>query len=99
MYARGGGIYPIRVNTTKEPMVKTSDYTTGSQTVSPTTTQPTNTSNFVKSRRATQTDITSVTDTANNAAPKTSAVSRTQRIYYQSASTTKPATPGTASSD
>lgn len=37
--------------------------------------------------------------TANNAAPKTSAVSRTQRIYYQSASTTAPSTPGTASSN
>lgn len=83
MYARGGGIYPIRVNTTKEPVIKTSDYTSGSQTVSPTTTQPTNTSNFVKSRRATQTDITSTTNIANNAAPKTSAVSRTQRIYYR----------------
>ena len=33
------------------------------------------------------------------AASKADAVARTQRIYYQSASTTKPATPGTASSD
>lgn len=38
-------------------------------------------------------------NTANNAAPKTSAVSRTQRIYFQSTSTTPPATPGTESSN
>lgn len=37
--------------------------------------------------------------TANNAAPKTSAVKRTQRIYYQNNSTTAPSTPGTASSN
>lgn len=40
-----------------------------------------------------------INTTANNAAPKTDAVSRTHRIYYQSASTTKPNTPGTASSN
>ena len=36
---------------------------------------------------------------ANAAAPKTDAVKRTQRIYYQSNSTTAPSTPGTASSN
>ena len=46
-----------------------------------------------------QANIDIAQNTANNAAPKTSAVSRTQRIYYQSASTTKPSTPGTVSSD
>ena len=45
------------------------------------------------------TNTTTAASVQNAAAPKTSAVSRTQRIYYQSASTTKPSTPGTASSN
>ena len=36
---------------------------------------------------------------SNAAAPKSSAIKRTQRIYYQSNSTTAPSTPGTSSSN
>lgn len=43
--------------------------------------------------------ISSVSTVANNAAPKTDAVKRTQRIYYRTSSDSTPATPGTTSSN
>ena len=46
-----------------------------------------------------QYEIDAAQTTANNAAPKTSAVKRTQRIYYQNNSTTAPTTPGATSSN
>lgn len=84
MFARGGAIYPVRINTTKTPVVYTETYNFDStQSVSPTTTQPINTNNFVKSRRDTQTDVAATTSRANSSALKTDAVKRTQRIYYR----------------
>ena len=44
-------------------------------------------------------DMATNTSVANTYAAKTAAVKRTQRIYYQSNSTTAPGTPGTASSN
>lgn len=84
MFARGGAIYSVRINTTKTPVVYTETYNFDSaQSVSPTTTQPVNTSNFVKSRRDIQTDVAATTSRANSSALKSDAVSRTQRIYYR----------------
>ena len=44
-------------------------------------------------------DISEVRETANNAAPKATAIKRTQRIYYRSNSETKPTTPGNATAN
>ncbi len=44
-------------------------------------------------------DISEVRTIANNAAPKSTAIKRTQRIYYRSNSSTPPQTPGITSSD
>ena len=82
MYLRGGESYPFKMSSTNSPSVKTASYTEGSQTVAPTTTQPSNTSNFSTSRREAQNAI--------NASAK-----RTHRIYKQTNSTTAPTTPGT----
>lgn len=64
VYLRGGGIYPIQTNIADAPQVKTSSYTINSQTVAPKTTQPVNSTDFVISRRETDTKATNAAKTA-----------------------------------
>lgn len=64
VYMRGGVKYPFYSNG-NAPYLVTSSYTLQGQTVSPTTTQPSNTSNFVVSRRQTQSNISTIEQTVS----------------------------------
>ena len=66
VYLRGGGYYPIQTNIADTPQIKTSSYTIDSRTVTPTTTQPVNTANFVISRREGDTKTNEAATTATN---------------------------------
>ena len=66
IYLRGGGYYPIQTSIADTPQIKTSSYTINSQTVTPTTTQPVNTENFVISRREGDTKANEAATKATN---------------------------------